>query len=116
MTPRPRIDVDNDGSDVMVRGSGELDLSIVKELQFGLSHAVTFADSVVVDLRSAAYIDTAILGCLAMAGKAMRERNKKLKIIVAPDSHPLYVIKMVGFSGLMDVEVAPADTPQTCVN
>lgn len=87
-----------------------MDLSDAKKLESALAHATALASEVVVDLQGTIYIDTAILGCLAVAGKAMRERGKQLKVLLSENSHPLYVISMVGFNGLMDIEVTTANS------
>jgi anti-anti-sigma factor len=97
------IDVIENGSETTVRGTGALDLSNAQELKKGLDSATSSADSVVVDLRSAVFIDTAILECLARAGKRMMERNKRLKVVTLEHSHPLRVLRTVGFSALMDI-------------
>jgi anti-anti-sigma factor len=103
------INVTRNGPEVIVKGTGALDLSNAKELRLALDGATMSAESVVVDLRSAVFIDTAILECLARAGKAMIERGKRLKILTSELSHPLRVLRTVGFSALVDIVAEPAE-------
>lgn len=82
---------------------GELDLSHADGLTQLIDGAVDFEDDVAVDLRQAKFIDTAILACLAKAAKMAKENGRSLKVLVSPNSHPLYVLETVGFSAIMDI-------------
>jgi anti-anti-sigma factor len=108
-TARVTVEVEEDGTNITITGSGELDLTNAQELRDPLSIAAATAENVTIDLRAAAFIDTAILECLARAAKTMLGRNKRLKVIAAENSHPLYVLETVGFAALMDIVVEPSN-------
>jgi anti-anti-sigma factor len=98
-----------DENEDTITASGTLDLTHAEELNQLLWQATMSFDSVVVDLRKAMFIDTAILGCLATAGKAMLNKGKRLKLLVSAESHPAYVLRTVGFGQLMDISIGPVD-------
>jgi anti-anti-sigma factor len=107
MSSVAEIRIDRDEENVTISGSGALDLSNADEFRRGLSSASSVAQHVTVDLRSATFIDTAILEYLARAAKAMLDRGKRLKVMVAENGHPQYVLETVGFPEIMDIEVVP---------
>jgi|GEM_PF-847365 len=103
------IDINGDDKEAVIVGGGALDLTNSTDLWKGLSRASESAESVVVDLRQAVFIDTAVLEHLAKAGRTMIGRNKRLKVLTALDQQPLYVLKTVGFSSLMDIVAEKVD-------
>lgn len=88
---------------VIIVGRGELDLSNAEELKLALQDASKTAENLTVDIRIAEFIDTAILEYLARAATDMLRRGKRLQVLVSAGSHPLYVLKTVGFLELMDI-------------
>ncbi len=103
MTDRATIELSRDGESVTVVGSGELDLSISRELDTILSQASSSTHDVTIDLRGAIFIDSAILASLVKVGKVLKRDDARLKVIVTPGSHPQYVLRTVGFGALMDI-------------
>lgn len=99
------VTVEGNDRDAAIVGGGALDLTNSSELWEKLSHASQTADSVVVDLTPAVFIDTAVLEYLAKASKTMLRRNKRLKVVATKDKQPLYVLQIVGFDSLMDIVV-----------
>lgn len=111
MSDETLVEVTGDKSSVTVIGRGMLDITNTQELRRGLEWASGSADNVVLDLSAAEFIDTAVLEYIARSGKILLGRDKRLKVIVMNQSHPLRVLKIVGFGDLVDIEVVqPAGT------
>jgi len=94
------------GDDVTITCAGALDFTNTSEFSRELRSAAVAADSVTVDLRGASFIDTAVLECLARAGKAMMDRRKTLGVVCAENSHPLRVLRISGFEQLLEIQIA----------
>ena len=105
MTGNAEMSATRDGDTVVVTGSGELDLRKTDKLWELLEEAITSSEKVVVDFRPALFIDTAVLSCLAKAGKMMLEQNRRLVVKVKKKTHPHHVLDIVRFDALMDVIV-----------
>jgi len=103
------ITISAEGSTVTIKGAGSLDLTNAQRFREGLVSASASAEEVVVDLRSAVFIDTAILEYIARGAKTMLDRGKQLKVLVRDNSHPQYVLKTVGFEELMDIRADAGD-------
>ena len=101
------VDVVEDGSVVTIIASGELALSNVQEFGDELRNAAASADIVIVDLRPAVFIDSAVINYLAVAARILKSRGRRLKVRVAEGSYPLRVLEIVGFSHLMDIDAEP---------
>lgn len=99
------IAVEDNGSEVTIVGRGELDLSNAEELGRALRDASTTVEHLTVDIRLAIFIDTAVLEYIARAATNMLNRGKRLKVFVLEDSHPLYILKTVGFQELVDIVI-----------
>jgi anti-anti-sigma factor len=93
-----------------IAGGGSLDFMNSGEFRDELRQATAELDSVVVDFREAYFIDTAILAYLAQAAKTLRQRDKRLRVIVRKGSHPERVLYLSSFGQLMDIESEPAET------
>jgi len=96
------------GDEIVVAGSGEMDLTNLQRFQDELMGASTSDAPVSVDLRSVVFIDSAVLACLAEAAREMTDRGGRLKILMVEEGYPLYVLSMVGFDALMDFVTVPA--------
>jgi anti-anti-sigma factor len=108
------VDVVEDGSVVTIIASGELALSNVQEFGDELRNAAASADIVIVDLRPAVFIDSAVVNYLVIAERILRSRGKRLKVKVAEGSYPLRVLGIVGFDQLMDIEAEPPEAGGDC--
>lgn len=104
------VNMMEDGAMVTITGSGELTLSNTQEFGNKLKEAAASADIVVVDLRPAAFIDSAVLQYMVAASRLLTGRGKRLRVRVAEGGYPLRVLEIVGFSNLMDIE---AESPET---
>jgi len=105
MTEDAQIEIARDGGHVTVTGGGMLDLTNSQAFHEGLLDAAASADSVTADLRHAQFIDTAIVQDLARAAVKLRDRGKRLKVIVSAEAYPRRVLDISGFDVLMDIEV-----------
>ena len=104
------IVVTEQGPEVTITCSGSLDFTNTSDFHNKLRYAAASAEKVVVDLRDAMFIDTAVLEYIARAGKAMLDRGKRLEVVCAENSHPERVLKISGFDQLMDIKAAPSPT------
>ena len=103
-----KITVREDETGTTVVGTGSLDLYISDEFKAALKQACERDVGLIVDLRDAFYIDTAIIADLAGAGKRMRDRGKTLRVIVSKGSHPLRTLTITGLTALMELVEEPA--------
>ncbi|MBI2844827.1 MAG: STAS domain-containing protein [Armatimonadetes bacterium] len=92
---------------IIVAADGSLDFTNTREFWETLKTAATTADDVVLDLRSVFFIDTAVLEYIARAGRAMQQRDKRLKVVVLDQSHPQRVLHLSHFQELVDIEIRP---------
>lgn len=95
-----------------IAGAGELNLYFADQFKQALADAVATGNEIVVDLRKATFIDTAIIAALIQPAKKMLERGSRLKALVTDGRYPQYVLKTVGFADLMDI-VAEAGGAKT---
>jgi anti-anti-sigma factor len=103
------VEVIRDNTKVTVIGTGALDLTNAQRFRDELLAAAESSDEVVVDLSGASFIDTAVLECLARAAKLLQQRQKRLTVNVREDTHPVHVLRVVGFGAVMDIVVAPTE-------
>ena len=106
MNDVPTITVLDSEDAATVVGAGELDLHNGDKFRAALKQADASGKNVVVDLRNANYIDTAILALLVMGSKDAMVHEKTLRVLIAQGSHPQYVLKTVGFADIMEIVVA----------
>lgn len=105
MISKAEISIVQDDTLVTVVGGGSLDITNCREFTDGLRHASRTAEHVVVDLRTADFIDTQIVQDLAKAAVTLMDRGKRLKVIASQEKYPLRVIHISGFDSIMDVVV-----------
>jgi anti-anti-sigma factor len=98
------IDLTELDNEVVVTATGELDLRVAEEFDRKVSEAIRSESSVTIDLSRATFIDSAILQVLAKCGKALYDRDERLRVITTPGSHPQYVLDTVGFGTFMDLD------------
>lgn len=104
------VAVSQDAADATVTCVGELDLGIVMELDIAIAGALDTSKPVVVDLREAAFIDTAVIAVLAKFGKAARNMKRPFKTLVAAGTHPQTVLRLAGFEEMIFVEIDSGPT------
>lgn len=108
MAETASVEVIRDDTRVTVVGSGALDLTNAQRFRDELLAAAESSDDVLVDLKGASFIDTAVLEYLARAAKLLQRRHKRLTVDVREDTHPVHVLRVVGFGAVMDIVVAPS--------
>lgn len=108
MSETAKITVTANESGVTIVAAGALDLTNTQTLSEELQRAALSVDNVVVDMRPAIFIDTAVLTYLAKAAKTLISRGKSLQVIVKQKSHPHRVLETVGFSDVMNIVVDPS--------
>ena len=109
MVETANVEVIRDNTKVTVIGTGALDLTNAQRFRDELLAAAESSDEVVVDLSGASFIDTAVLEYLARAAKLLQQRQKRLTVNVREDTHPVHVLRVVGFGAVMDIVVAPTE-------
>jgi anti-anti-sigma factor len=98
--------VDKGGARTIV-AYGELDLSNSQLLRDILKKSADREGEVILDLRPATFIDSAILAYIARAGGALADSDRCLKLLVNEGSQPLHVLKIVRFEELVNIIVEP---------
>ena len=104
MDRKARVDTSRNGGTVTVTGTGEMDLRIAPLFSQHLKDAAANGEAVVVDLRPADFIDSAILAALAETARLMRKDGRRLAVKVRPGGHPSYVLRVSGIDTVMDVK------------
>ncbi len=100
--------VSRSDNDVTIVGTGALDFTNCNELRDTLKESCNSAQKVVVDLRAADFIDTAVLEYLARGGNTMRRRGKDLDVLCLENSHPLMVLRVSNVDTLLRIGTEPA--------
>src|SRR5665647_521873 len=102
MTDIAEITIIEDADQVTVIAGGVLDLSNSAEFHDGLKKASETRANVIVDMRTADFIDTVIVQDLARAAVVMLKRNCRLKVLTREGIYPLRVLRISGFEAIMD--------------
>lgn len=105
MTDNAHIEIIENADQVTVIAGGELDLTNSAVFHDGLKKAAETVDKVTVDMRTAYFIDTAIVQDLAKAAVSLLQRKCRLKVIIREGAYPLRVLRISGFETIMDIEV-----------
>jgi anti-anti-sigma factor len=88
----------SDGQGVrVVAVAGELDMSNIAALRDATSALPNDALGVVVDLRSATFIDSATIGLLYELHSALGRRRQALRVLCGAGSTPRRVLEMMSF-------------------
>jgi anti-sigma B factor antagonist len=82
------ITVNDDGGVVVVELHGEHDIATAPELRAALERALEVGRGLVVDLTSARFVDSTILGVLISARDRARERSLGFAALQGPGSEP----------------------------
>jgi len=89
-----------------VIGEGDLTLFNAEQFIGALDEAIASGDAVTVDIRNATYIDSAIIAALIGPAKTLIDRGARLNVLVTEGAHPQYVLNLVGFKTLMDIQAS----------
>ena len=93
-----RVDEDRTDGEVVVRVSGEIDLSNVDRLEQQLDAAVEGCTRVVVDLSAIEYIDSQGLRLLSRLANKLAERDATLEVVAPPDGVARDVLELTRMS------------------
>ncbi len=104
VTECPSIDVTVQDTEVVVTGSGELDLRVATQFDAAVESAIAAGLPVTIDLCRAVFIDSAILQSVARCGRAMFDRNQRLRLMITRGTHTEYVLETVGFGAFIDID------------
>ena len=96
-------------SDTVIVGNGTLDLYLAPEFTNRLREACESVGNVTVDFSAVEFIDTAIEASLARSAVNMKNKNRRLKVLVAEGSQPSKALKILGFDTILDIEIAVAE-------
>jgi anti-sigma B factor antagonist len=106
-TAAAALRIEEDREVVVVRISGELDLSNVRELQRDILERVeNTAVGVVVDLSEITYLDSAGIQLLGDLAQRLEWRGQRLAVASAGDSRAGRVLAMAGADALFPLEPA----------
>jgi anti-anti-sigma factor len=93
-----RVDEDRSGGDVVVRLSGEIDLSNVDRVGQQLDAAIEGCTRVVVDLSAIEYIDSQGLRLLSRLANKLAEQDATLEVVAPPDGVARDVLELTRMS------------------
>lgn len=89
---------------VTIVGGGTLDLTNYQEFHEAIKNASRTEDDLTIDIRTADFIDTAVVQDLAKAALTLLKRGKRLKVLASDERYPIRVLKISGFQAIMDME------------
>jgi anti-anti-sigma factor len=104
MEENGKVEVIRDETGDTIVATGALDL-YTNGFKDPLNKAAESAENVVLDLRGAYFIDTAIIAYMAGAAKRLLKRQKRLKVLLKEGTHPLRTLQITGLATLMDLVV-----------
>ena len=96
--PRPLMQTDGEDGRVVVRLSGEIDLSNVDGLEAQIDDAISDVPDVVIDLTAIDFIDSRGLRLLKRVSAAVAGRDGTLLIVAPASSIARSVLDMTGMS------------------
>ena len=104
--PRPLMQTDGEDGRVVVRLSGEIDLSNVDGLEAQIDDAIADVRDVVIDLTAIDFIDSRGLRLLKRVSAAVAGRDGTLVVVAPASSIARSVLDMTGMSQELDVRDA----------
>jgi anti-sigma B factor antagonist len=104
--PRPLMQTDGEDGRVVVRLSGEIDLSNVDGLEAQIDDAIADVPDVVIDLTAIDFIDSRGLRLLKRVSAAVAGRDGTLLVVAPAGSIARSVLDMTGMSQELDVRDA----------
>ena len=104
--PRPLMQTEGEGGRVVVRLTGEIDLSNVDGLEAQIDGAIAHAQDVVIDLSGIDFIDSRGLRLLKRVSAAVAGRDGTLLVVAPASSVARSVLDMTGMSEELAVQDA----------
>ena len=105
------MNVEQRGQIAVVQLVGEHDLSTQDQLGGAIDAAVQGDRDVVVDLRSASFIDSSTLQALVSGSRKATEAGKHLMIVIGEERAVVQVFELTGLLGSFDC----ADSPESAI-
>jgi len=102
----------NDLSAFLAAGCDSLTRNAAQDFLERLEAIRALQSSIRIDLHRVKFIDTSVLSALADTATSMLKLGKRLQVLVAEASYPLHVLKLIHFDEIIDIEVAPASSPE----
>jgi anti-sigma B factor antagonist len=100
----------------VVAVSGELDLHSAPDLQTRLAEVIAEgASAVVIDLLGVSFVDSAGLGVLVGAAKALRSSGGRL-VVAADDRRITRVLQLTGLDRAIEVETSLVEAVEHVIN
>jgi len=106
MTDEGRIIASSSDGVATIAGEGDLTLFTAEVFIRALEEAIASGGGVTVDFRNASYIDSAIIAALIGPARILLDQGSRLNVIVTEGAHPQYVLNLVGFKSLMNIEAS----------
>lgn len=97
------IEIERSNGSLIVRLSGEIDLSNAHELQEHLETALPGSASVVIDLSEIAYLDSQGLRLIKQLVTRAGKEGTRLQLIAPPDTFPRQVLEMARMSDYIEI-------------
>ena len=104
--PRPLLQTEGEDGRVVVRLTGEIDLSNVDGLEAQIESAIAHAQDVVIDLSAIDFIDSRGLRLLKRVSAAVAHRDGTLLVVAPAGSVARSVLDMTGMSQELAVQDA----------
>ena len=104
--PRPLLQTEGEDGRVVVRLTGEIDLSNVDGLEAQIDSAIAHAQDVVIDLSAIDFIDSRGLRLLKRVSAAVAGRDGTLLVVAPASSVARSVLDMTGMSQELAVQDA----------
>jgi anti-anti-sigma factor len=101
---------DNSTGSVVLRLSGEYDISRKDELNAALSAAYN-ATEAILDVRDVSYIDSTAIECLIRLRKRMSENGSSLIRLVGPTRQVRKVLQLTGLHQVFELSETSEDVP-----
>jgi anti-sigma B factor antagonist len=107
MADPARLESDHEDGRVVIRLSGEIDLTNVGRLEEQIEGAIADARDVVIDLTEVHFLDSGGLRLLSRVSTAAADHNQSFVVVAPPDSIARSVIDIAGMTGELIVRDAP---------
>jgi len=106
-----RVNVEQRGQISVVQLVGEHDLSTQDQITGAIDAALVGGRDVVVDLRSASFIDSSTLQALVAGSRKAAEAGKRLMLVIGEERAVVQVFELTGLLASFD----SADSPESAI-
>lgn len=106
-----QVVVDQHGQISIVRLIGEHDLSTQDQISGAIEAAIQGGRDVVVDLRSATFIDSSTLQALVAGARKASEAGRRLMLVIGEERAVVQVFELTGLLDSFDC----ADSPESAI-